>query len=62
MARIAQLVVSNDVDGGHTEDADRADQLDAALCETLAEPLRSNGYGKYFMWGAEIKVDSVSQT
>ncbi len=62
MARIAQFVVIDDVDGGHTEGGDRADQLEAARLEALAEPLRSNGYGKYFMWGAETKDDSVSQT
>jgi hypothetical protein len=55
-------VVIDDVDGGHTEGGDRADQLDAAQLKALAEPLRSNGYGEYFMWGAETKDDLVSQT
>ena len=62
VARIAQFVVIEDVDGGHTDDANRTDQLDAAQCETLAEPLRSDGYGNDFMSGSEIKDDSVSQT
>ena len=38
-----------DACGSHKEDTDCADQLNATLCETLAEPRRSNGYGKYFM-------------
>jgi hypothetical protein len=46
---------------GRTEDDDHADQLDAGQLEALAEPLRSNRYGKYFTWGSETKGDSVSQ-
>ncbi len=60
--RIECEVVIDDVDGDHTEGGDRADQLDAVQCETLAESLRSTGYGKKFMWGSETKHDSVSQT
>ncbi len=56
------MVAIDDVDGGHTEGGNRADQLDAARLEALAEPLRRSGYGKYCMWGAETKDDSVSQT
>ncbi len=48
-ARIEREVVIDDVDGGHTEGGDHADQLDAAEPEALAEPLRSSQYGKYLM-------------
>ncbi len=56
------MVAIDAVDGGHTEGGNRADQPDAARLKALAEPLRSSGYGKYFMWGAETKDDSISQT